>query len=80
MDTLREQANLIRREMQTALGVEPETLLTVDGAWKATVRCDDNTAFSLLRKHGFSGVRAYRLGENMTRVTFTNWPDMGVVE
>jgi hypothetical protein len=80
MDTLREQANIIRAEITFALGVEPETLLTVDGAWQATIPCDDDSAFFQLRLHGFSGVRAYRLSENMTKVTFTNWPDMGGAE
>lgn len=78
--TIQSQAAQIHAELTFALGCEPETLLTVDGTWKATVRCDDNTAFSLLRKHGFSGVRAYRLGEKMTQVTFTNWPNLGGVE
>ena len=78
--TLQSQAAQIRREMQTALGCEPETLLTVDGAWKATVRCDDDRAFFLLRVAGFSGVRAYRIDENMSCVKFTNWPNLGGVE
>lgn len=75
--TLQSQAALIRREITSALGVEPETLLTVDGAWQATIPCDDDAAFFQLRLHGFSGVRAYRIAENMTQVTFTNWPQGG---